>query len=233
MKLVLVLVLVLAAACGDDGGPPTPDAPPPPNLCLDPDVLAELDALVQSLTISADMLRTHPGPLEAVGFFAFPELELSRTAVFAGPLVMECNGAFMYDEYCEPDGLCSRIECTGVGTGWIMHFYLQQPVAGAVTYSVARVDTAWLTDATGITFTTEATTTAGAHDWSMTGSGVMDLDRFSVELSYPALSSGGAVVLTAGSMDPATHSGTIVIGEQLVASADPATGRFAAAPQCQ
>ena len=233
MKLFAYVTCAAAFGCGDNGGStdPAPDAPDANQRCVPASLLSTMDALVEEFRLSADLAQTHPGPREAVGFYLFPKLDLKRAGVFAGPLIMECNGAFMYDEFCEEDGLCSRIECTGQGASWKMHFYVKSPVGTDPSYQVANVTTAWADGATGLTFETSATT-SGTEDWSMTGSGAMDLELLDLKLTYPSLVPGGAVELTARVEQDGVHRGEVTVAGDVAATADPVTGRYVAVDDC-
>lgn len=217
----------LLAACADDGDGSS-DA-----TCLDADALAHLDQHAESLRFAAAMLATHPGPREAVGFYVFPGLEVQRIAVYAGPLVMECSTAMSYDEYCEEDGLCSQIECTGEGTSWEFHFWLDAPVAADISYDTATVDTAWSEGDDGITFEIASTATgADDRDWSMTGSGRMGIDSVDVEETYPGIVPGSVTVLTIADGSQGTHTGSITVDGEVVAEPD-AAGTFVAVEACR
>ncbi len=230
----LTILLVAASGCGDNThANVTPDGPPPANRCLPTTVLETIDQHVEALRATADLTSTHPGAREAVGFFLFPRLELQRTAVFAGPLIMACNGAFMYDEFCEDDGLCSRIECTGEAAGWKMHFYVKAPVGVELRYSTATVDTHWVDGGTGITFDLAATTSGTTEDWSVMGSGEMDVMFLSVQLSYPALSRAGVVTVTAKVERDGTDLGDVVVDGEVVASVDSSSGHLMASEACR
>jgi hypothetical protein len=63
-----------------------------------------------------------------------------------------CSEPLRYDPFCEHDGLCGRIQCTGERAGWVMNFRLQQRVPGNVDYDRAIVETAWADGDDGITF---------------------------------------------------------------------------------
>jgi len=225
----LLLLLPVVAGCGHDSGT-GPD--PTPALCLDPALLDALDAHAQQLRFAAQLLAGHPGEREAVGFFLFPGLDVQRTAVYAGPLVEACSEPLLYDKYCEDDGLCSRIECTGEGAGWVMHFRLQRRVTGAVDYNAAIVDTAWADGDDGITFEIGSTAGDGDRDWSVAGDGRMDIDSVTVTETYAELAPEGSVVLTLSEEITGTHAGTITVAGQVVAIADPAAGRYRPAEGC-
>ncbi len=196
--------------------------------CLGVDALAKLNTHAEDLRVSAAMLAGHPGPREAIGFFRFVGLEVQRTAVYAGPLVMACTEPLVYDEFCEEDGLCSQIECTGDGAGWEMHFGLQMPTTGEVAYQSATVDTAWADGADGIA----VAMAADAGDWSMTGSGAMDTESFELEETYPSLRAGGPTVLTIADTSEGVHGGTITIGGEVVAEVD-VDGIYVPTAACQ
>jgi hypothetical protein len=227
MNRILLAFPLLLAACGGDDGGGSPDG------CLDADVLATLDAHAESLRFSGAMLAGHPGAREAIGFFTFPGLEVQRGAVYAGPLIMECSEPLQYDEFCEEDGLCSQIECTGAGTSWEFHFWLADPVSGDISYETASVDTAWAEGDTGITFTS-ASQAIGAddRDWSFTGTGAMDVDAIDVEETYAGLIDGSVVVLTVSDDSEGNHGGAITIDGELAAEPD-ADGTYTAVEACR
>lgn len=219
--LLLTFPALLMACAGDDAGPSDPT-------CLDESSLARLDEHAEALRFSAAMLAGHPGPREAIGFFVFPGLEVQRAAVYAGPLVMECADALLYDEYCEEDGLCSQIECTGAGTSWEMHFRLQAPVAAEISYESATVDTAWSDGDDGITFTI----TSEAGDWSMTATGRMDTDSLELTEELPGLVVDATTTLTIMDDSEGNHGGSITIDGEIVAAPD-ADGQYVAVEACR
>jgi len=227
--LFVFLLLSVIAGCDHDAGT-GPDGTP--ALCLDPAILEVLDAHAEQLRVAAAQLAGHPGEREAVGFFLFPRLDVQRTAVYAGPLVEVCSEPLRYDPFCEHDGLCGRIECSGQGAGWVMHFRLQQRVPGTVDYDRAMVDTAWADGDDGITFEMRSIAVDGDRDWSVAGEGRMDIDSVTVTETYAGLSPQGSVVLTLSEQIADTHAGTITVAGQVVATADPAAGLYRPAPGC-
>lgn len=231
MKCLLSTVLLgttLMACGGDDAGDN-----PGSSSCIDDATLTTLSEHAEMLRMSAALLAGHPQAREATGFFRFPGLEVGRTAVFAGPLIMKCAEAMSYDEFCEDDGLCSRIECTGEGAGWEMHFWLPAPIEGEVAYASASVDTVWADGDTGITFTAASQVADGEdRDWSMSASGRMDVDWFEIEEIYPGLVTDDATVLTIMDTSEGVHGGTLTVGGIPIATPDAATGVYARTVSC-
>ena len=235
MKILSLLALftALLGACGDDTTGDDDDdddlvdagveaaADAQSRRCLDDETLAALNDHAEALRVSAAMLAGHPGALEAIGFFQFVGLEVQRVAVYAGPLVMKCSEPNTYDEYCEDDGLCSQIECTGVGTSWEMHFRLDAPAAGDISYDEATIDTAWSEGDDGITFTTASAATGPEDlDWSVSATGRMDTDSFELEESYARLVPDGSTSLIIADTSEGVHGGMITIGGEVVATVD-------------
>jgi hypothetical protein len=220
MKALLSIVLALALGCGGDSDPDGGDE----TGCLEPATLTTLDMHIELMRAVAAMLAGHPGEREATGFFIFPELDVQRVAVYAGPLVETCSTAMSYDEYCEEDDLCSQIECTGEGAGWIMHFRLAQP---AGDYTSATVDVSWLDAATGVTF--ETASSAGA--WSVTGDGAMDTTMSMTHESYPSLLAAGTIEVMVSDTSEGVHTGSVTVGGEAIATVD-AAGRLVAAGAC-
>jgi hypothetical protein len=220
-----LMLCLLVVGCGSDA---------PVDRCVDPTVLADLEDHVSALAATASLTATHPGPNEAVGFFAFPRLEVARPADFAGLFIAPCADGMPMEfvDSCGEDNVCSQLECTGVGRGWEFHFFAKQSLGTDPVYSDATVDTAWAEGATGMTFTTAATSESGSDDWSFTGSGTMDVDSFSAELTFPVLSSAGPLVLTATVDAGGAHGGEITIDGEVVAPADPA-GSYVPSAACE
>ena len=219
MRSSLILLAAILPACGadDSGGDPS---------CLDADTLDMLSQHAEKLRASAAFLAGHPGETEAIGFFEFPELSVERASVYAGPLIMVCSDPLVYDEYCEEDGLCSQIECTGDGAGWEMHFRLMDAAEG---YETATVDTAWADGDTGITYVTAA----DAGMWSLTGSGRMDVDTAEMEETYPDLVEGATVTLTLTETSDGDHGGQLELDGEVIATPDATTGALVPAGDCR
>lgn len=231
MTLFLFVLLLLSTVAGCSNDSTTgPDGTP--ALCVDPAILEVLDAHAEQLRVAAAQLAGHPGEREAVGFFLFPHLDVQRTAVYAGPLVAVCSEPLRYDPFCEHDGLCGRIQCTGERAGWVMNFRLQQRVPGNVDYDRAIVETAWADGDDGITFVMRSVAGDGDRDWSVAGHGRMDTGSVTVTETYARLSPEGPVVLTLSEAIAGTHAGTITVAGQVVATADPAAGLYRPAAGC-
>lgn len=167
--------------------------------CLGADVLSTLDDHLQDVIASGSLLATHPSANEATSFFLAPGMPEPPgfVATFAS-LFMPCSDPTLYDPFCE-EGHCTRIECTGEGAGWVNHAYLDSTPfeAGGFSFSAATLDNAWADGATGSTFTIAATATGpGGTDWSMTGSGTLDLAGVTLQESYPNLFSAGEATLS-------------------------------------
>jgi hypothetical protein len=221
-----IMVAAALAACGDNNNGDDDGAPDAAmSACLEADQLAALNEHAEALRFSAAMLAGHPGAREAVGFFDFVDLDVQRAAVFAGPLVMECSEPSSYDPYCEKDGLCSQIECTGQGTGWVMHFYLQ---AATGAYQTATVDTTWADGDDGVT----VAIASDAGVWSVAGSGRMDADSVEVDETYAQLAPGGDVVLTIRDTSEGVHGGEITVGGEVAATVD-VDGIYVASEACR
>jgi hypothetical protein len=224
MKRTMAVMALALAGCGDNAGDGAHDASAGDARCLGSAELAALNQHAEQLRASSALLAGHPGAREAIGFFHFVDLEVQRVSVYAGPLIMECSEPSQYDPYCEKDGLCSQIECTGDGAGWEMHFWLQAPTGA---YQTATIDTAWVDGDDGITFT--AASDAGA--WSLAATGRMDADSAEIEETYGALSEAGDVVLTIIDTSEGVHGGTITLAGEVVAEVD-AEGTYLPSAAC-
>jgi hypothetical protein len=186
--------------------------------CLPPDILSVLDEHLGNMFASGSLLATHASAAEATAFFHAPGLAEPPgfTAIYAS-LFMQCGDPTLFDPYCEEDH-CTRIECTGEGAGWVEHAYLDSPPfeSGGFTFSAATVDNAWADGATGTTFTIAATATGpGGTDWSMTGSGALELSGVTLEEVFPNLFSQGAATLSYDSN--ATPKGGLELAGVLIA----------------
>jgi hypothetical protein len=223
-----VILAAVLAACGDGNDDGDTDAGVGDDVCLDAGTLSSLSEHAEQLRASAAYLSGHPGAAEAVGFFDFPALAVKRLGVYAGPLVMVCSEPHVYEEFCEEDGLCSQIECTGEGASWLMHFWLQGPVSGEVDYESATIDTAWADGDDGIEFTMASS--AGA--WSLTGSGAMGPETMTVEETYPDLLASAPVVVMMANTAAGGHEGSITVGGEVVATTDAQSGDFVSADRC-
>jgi hypothetical protein len=227
---ILLGSLLLASACDDDGS-----ATAEPS-CPSAEILAVLDEHIAQLGGAGQMLSGHPGAREATGFFLFPGLDPGTVAIFAGPLVMECSTPMSYDEYCGggEEIYCSQIECTGEGTGWIFHFRLPGPhTSGEFQFASATIANHWAEGARGTTFDIAASITGpGGLDFSFTGEGRMEPEEAQITETYPSLVEGGALTVTF-SETPTSHSGEVTVGGQVVATADPDTGRLVPSDACQ
>ncbi len=211
--------MILLVGCGSDE---------PAQRCADPAILADLDAYVSALGATASLAATHPGPTEAVGFYAFPRLELAHPADFAGLFMFPCTDGSpnLFEPFCGEDGVCSQLECTGVGSGWKFHYSAESSVGTDPVYATTTVDTSWVDGATGLTFEIAAEIESGTDDWSFTGTGRMDVDTMNVVLTFPFLAGDGTLVVTASTAADGTHAGSVAIENQPVATADPETGVF-------
>lgn len=215
-----------AGALGGGGGGPTG--------CVDPVVLATLQEHLDSLVATAQVMAAHPGPFEATGFLLAPGLPSPPAVsnVFAGPLITECATPMSYDPFCEAEGRCSQIECTGRGAGWIMHHWVEPApfTSGRWSFEEVRADTHWDDGASGVTFELEVAATGQGKDWSMTGTGQMDLELMEVSEQYPGLFEAGEAEVTLSSSPEAT-TGAVVIEGVTVAATD-AQGQLQATGDC-
>jgi len=221
-----LVAITLLVGCGSED---------PVQRCADPALLADLDTYVSALGASASLVATHPGPTEAVGFYAFPRLELAHPADFAGLFMFPCTDGEpnLFAQACGEDGVCTQLECTGVGSGWIFHYANETAVGTDPVYSTATIDTSWVDGATGITFQIAAETESGTDDWSFTATGRMDVDTMNVVMMFPFLTGDGTLAVTASIAADGTHAGTVAIENQPVATADPETGVFLPNEGCE
>lgn len=241
MRLHSVAVGFVLLGCGDNAKDVTPDAMPDAPVdspatahCVPPSILAALDDFVEQLNDSASMLATHPGPLEAAGFFRFPALELALPSQTAPLFLANCTEGMpmQFDEACATDGICTRLECTGAGQGWKWHFYVKASAGTDPSYSVATIDTAWKEGDDGMTFDIAATA-SGTNNWTLGGTGAMGPTELSVEITFPSLVAEGPLVLTATGTADDTHGGQITIAGDVAATADPASGAYMPIAACQ
>lgn len=190
--------------------------------CLPADVFAAIDQHAHDLVSTADLLATHPSEAEVTGFMLAPGLPEppALAASFAGPLVMTCSQPLLYDEFCE-EGRCMQIECTGEGSGWINHVWVEPAIAGEWSFDEVHLHLHW-SGGSGVTFDIETTSTGpGGEDMSLVGTGEMDVANMSVIETFPALHVAGDTVLEYAD-DVGGFSGQLTIADVVVAEVDAA-----------
>lgn len=152
-KALLCVSLSLVTACIE--APEEVGAGEDFTACLPTDVLAAIDRHAMDLVGTAGALAGHPSQVEATGFLLAPALPAppALAASFAGPLVMTCSEALVYEPSCE-EGRCSQLECTGRGAGWRNHLWIEPPVESK-GWTIAAVDVSlvWEEGASGTSFT--------------------------------------------------------------------------------
>jgi hypothetical protein len=188
--------------------------------CLPPEIFAAIDQHAHDLAATADLLATHPSQNEVTGFLLAPGLPdpPALPASFAG-LFMPCSDPTMFTEYCEM-GRCSQIECTGEGSAWIHHLWLEMPLSED-PWAFDEVDV-WLhwSGGDGVNFDIETSQMGpGGVDVSLVGAGEMGVDSMSVSETFDSLHDAGDAVLEYAE-DPAGYSGQLTIAGVVVAEVD-------------
>jgi hypothetical protein len=188
--------------------------------CLPPMILAAIDQHAHDLAATASLLATHPSTNEVTGFLLAPGLPdpPALPASFAG-LFMPCSDPTMFTEYCEM-GRCSQIECTGEGSAWIHHLWLEMPLSED-PWAFDEVDV-WLhwSGGDGVNFDIETSQMGpGGVDVSLVGAGEMGVDSMSVSETFDSLHDAGDAVLEYAE-DPAGYSGQLTIAGVVVAEVD-------------
>lgn len=185
-------LFVLVVGCGDnaDTEPPADSSPIVPR-CVPADVRADLSAYATALSETAALMTEAPGPAEAIGFYRFPRLGNARALVEAacatpGP-------------QCGNDSVCARTECTA--DGWTLHLSTTTPVGDDPVYATTAIDTTWTDGDTKVTFEIAATSQSGTHDWSLSGTGELEVGAFSAEITFPSLVENSTLVFGASGTD--------------------------------
>lgn len=230
----LIISLMLAAGAGCDGGddatgggdsagtggsPSTSSAGAGgADSCAPPEVLSVLQAYLEELDASADLLSGHPSAIEAVGFFAAPGLPAPpANAASYYTLVMTCAGPTEYDPYCD-QGKCSQLECTGSGSSWANHLSLDAPpkTFGDFAFQQVAVDIAWAEGATGISFETMVQASGpGGANWALSGTGYMDTTSVTLQADLPKLFAAGPATLAFEGGDSSASATVVVEGVTL------------------
>jgi hypothetical protein len=191
--------------------------------CLPDEIFDAIDQHAHDLVATAALLATHPSEAEVTSFLLAPGLPdpPALAAQFAGPLIMTCSDPLLYDEFCEM-GRCSQIECTGEGSSWISHVWLEPAIVDEPwSFEEVHIHLHW-SGGTGTTFDIETMATApGGEDVSLVGTGVMDLDSMSVTETFAALHPAGDTVLEYAD-DAGGYSGQLTIADVVVAEVDAA-----------
>ena len=188
--------------------------------CLPPVIFAAIDQHAHDLAATAGLLAMHPSANEVSGFLLAPGLPNppALPASFAG-LFMPCTDPTTFTEFCEM-GRCSQIECTGEGSSWTHHVWLEDPIrAQEWAFEAVDIRLYW-TGSTGITFDIETTQTGPAGEAvSLVGAGEMDVASMSVSETFPSLHVAGDTVLDYAE-DAGGHSGQLTIAGVVVAEVD-------------
>lgn len=114
-----------------------------------------------------------------------------------------------------------QIECTGEGSGWINHVWIEPAIAGEWSFDEVHLHLDW-SGGEGVTFDIETTSTGpGGEDMSLVGAGEMDVASMSVTETFPALHVSGDTVLEYAD-DVGGFSGQLRIADVVVAEVDAA-----------
>ena len=214
--IAAMLPLVLLLGCN---GPLSDTSDSDVSSCVPDGAFAVLQAHLLHVDSALGLLVGHPGDREAISFQEAPGFE--------GPLnymtlIGPCAEAMSYDEYCDPEtSLCSQIECTGQGAGWIVHQRNDGPLtAGDFAFTALTSATRWVDGAEGFDWTASSAGTAGTDDWTTSASGSVipngDTWEWTLSETLPGLSSAGPIDLAV------THpgAGALTIGESTIATID-------------
>jgi hypothetical protein len=191
--------------------------------CLAPEVFAAIDQHAHDLDATAGLLAGHPSSNEVTGFMLAPGLPEppALPSSFAGPLIMMCSDPLVYDEFCE-EGRCMQIECTGEGSAWINHVWIEPAIDGDPwSFDEVHLHLHW-SGGTGTSI--DITTTSigpGGVDMSLTGEGEMDVDSMTVTETFAALHPAGITVFEYAN-DAVGYSGQLTIADVIVAEVDDA-----------
>lgn len=195
--------------------------------CLAPEIFAVLDQHAHDLAATAGLLATHPSADEVTGFMLAPALPAppALAGSFAGPLIMTCSDPFLYDEYCE-EGRCSQLECTGEGSAWINHLWIEPAVMNDPwSFEEVHIHLRWSGGSgTAIDIETISSGPDGV-DMSMTAVGEMDVNGMSITETFPALHPAGATELQYAD-GPGGYAGQLTIADVVVAEVDADDGHL-------
>jgi hypothetical protein len=191
--------------------------------CVPAQVAETLTAHLEALDGAIGLVAGQPGTTEAVSFLEVPG--------FGAPiqyltLIAPCTVPWVFDPYCDPiSGLCTQIECTGLGASWIVHIEDDgHIVRDGFDFQDLSGHVAWTDGQDGFTW-----------ESSSVGSGPPDATDWSVDAQHGTFTSfaGGTWTLeeTFGALvdgDEATldlvhgdgGGGTLVSGGVLVATVD-------------
>jgi hypothetical protein len=206
-----------------------------PGACLTADALDALQEHLDAMSASAQQLAGHGGASEATGFLAAPGLPAppAVTALFA-TLIAPCDGeAFEYAPYCDEEGACSRIGCTGEGAGWTMTTWAEDArEADGFVIDLAEVVHAWADGATttDVTITVIASGPEG-RDWSFVGAGVFAEDGLELDYAFDAWVAGLPTTMTWSVEQRGATLGEIRAGDVVVAEIGD-DGHFALTGEC-
>jgi hypothetical protein len=188
--------------------------------CLPPEVFAAIDQHAHDLAITASLLADHPSTNEVTGFLLAPGLSdpPALPSQFAS-LFMPCSDVVLYEPYCE-SGRCSQIECTGEGSAWINHMWIEPAIDGDPwSFEEVHLHQSW-SGGTGIGFDiTTISTGPDGTDMSLTGSGEMDVSSMYFTETFPALHPAGLSVFEYAE-DAIGYSGQLTIVDTVVAEVD-------------
>lgn len=192
-----------------------------PATCLPDGAVDVLQRHLEHVDSAVGLLVGHPSSVEAIAFLDAPGFEgpLNYFSLF-----QPCAEPTLYDEYCDPEtGLCSQIECTGDGAGWVVHLRNGRALdAGAFHFEAITGTVAWADGSEGFDWTVASTgTDDGGIDWSTTGAGSVTPSgsswSWTLAEALPAMSPAGPADLTV-EHGPSGGSGSVVIGAVTVAT---------------
>lgn len=188
--------------------------------CLPPEVFAAIDQHAHDLAATASLLADHPSTNEVTGFLLAPGLpDPPAIAAQFASLFMPCTDVVLYEAYCE-SGRCSQIECTGEGSAWRNHMWIEPAIDDDPwSFEEVHLHQSW-SGGTGIGFDiTTISTGPDGTDMSLTGSGEMDVSSMYFTETFPALHPAGLSVLEYAE-DAIGYSGQLTIVDTVVAEVD-------------
>jgi hypothetical protein len=190
---------------------------------------------------AADLLATHlsrvDGVMGLVAGYPTDQQVVSFLEVpgFPGPieyatLAEACAEPSSFEAFCDPiSGLCSRIECTGFGAGWVAHLYSEEVlVRGDMMFDHVSSSVSWDDAAAGLGWTARSTvSSADGTDWSVIGAGALDIGpdgwTWQLEETFPDLLPAFETVL-AVTHGPTGGVGTVTANGTVLAEVDGTLG---------
>jgi hypothetical protein len=203
--------------------------------CLPDEAIAVLQAHLDEMSSSAELLAGHGGVQEATSLLSAPALP-SPPAIAAqyASLFMPCvdGDPSEFEEYCD-GGLCSRIGCSGEGASWHVTAWSEEPVENeGFAIETAEIVHAWTEGDDSGTDVTIRYAAAGPDDrnWDFEGQGRFQPDGLSLTYDFAGWVAGHGAEMT-WTVTPDGTTGEIVAAGVVVAEVDD-EGHFVATGDC-